>query len=365
MMKKITSMTPHSLLAAVALSTLVPACQKQAAPAAAPATPAAATPAPSAAPVASAAPAASSAAPAAPAPAAPAPAAEEHHGMHHGMHHGGMAMLITESLSAVELRPEQKTKVDAILADLKKLGEQHGDAGKKLKMDIADGVAAGKIDRAKTDADVKALVAAADATKPKIQEAINQLHAALDPAQRKKLVEEMNAHAEMMRHHEEGEHDEHGPGMHGGPGMGGPGGPGMHGGPGGPGGPGMGGPGMHDEHGEHGPGARMHELADMLGLTPEQREKLHAKMEEGMKARMAAAKTKMDAMHAHMKAIGEAFEKDKFDAKQAGVGQHLPDMAKTMATERLASIESLIALLTPEQRAKLAAHIREHAGEAD
>src|SRR5262249_19089070 len=148
---------------------------------------------------------------------------------------------------------------------------QHKDQGSKLATDLADGVAAGKIDHAKVDADVRDLSKAIAATKPGVQDAINRLHKTLDPAQRKKLVETMRAKGEEMREHGMGEH---GMGEHG-----------------------MGG--MQGKPGEHGVGeggmeGHMGPLAD-LGLTPEQKDKIHVKLEPQMKAQQAAMKDNMTA----------------------------------------------------------------------
>lgn len=309
-----------SLLVATSLFAL--ACgggQAEAPPAEPPPAPAPAPEAPPPAPSAAPAPSASAAAPAAPeaAPQAAAPAPAEHHGPRHGR---GMAALFVEGLAKVDLKPDQKAVVDAAIADLEKQGEQHGDAGKQLASDIADGIAAGKIDHAKTDADVKKLIAAIDSAKGGVQDAINKIHKALDAAQRKQLVEEMRTKGEEMR--EKGEHegmDEKG----------------------------------HEEH--------MKMLADTIGLTPEQQEKLKGKMKDVMKTQMAAMKTNMGAMHKHMKAIGDAFETDKFDAKKAGVGEHASDMARTMAKHRIHFVEAVLGVITPEQRAKFAEHVKAHA----
>lgn len=261
---------------------------------------------------------------AAPAPSAPsaAPAAppEAEQKAHHGH---GMAAMFVDSLGKLELRTEQKPAVDAAVAELEKQGTQHADAGKQLASDIADGVAAGKIDHKKTDADVKKLVEAVDAGKAGVQDAINNLHKALDPAQRKALVEAMKAKGEEMREMaEKGEKHEH-------------------------------------EAEEH--EGRMKMLVDTLGLTPEQTEKLKGKMKELMKGEMATMKTNMGAMHKHMKEIGDAFETDKFDAKKVGVGQHAGEMAKTMAKNRIQFVETVLSVITPDQRAKFAEHIRSRA----
>jgi Spy/CpxP family protein refolding chaperone len=265
------------------------------------------------APAPTAAPAPEPAAPAA-APAAP-PAAEKH--PHHGR---GMAQLFVASLAKLDLKGEQKAAVDAAVADLEQQGAQHGDAGKQLVGDIADGVIAGKIDHAKTDADIKKLVDAVTATKAGVQDAVNKLHKALDPTQRKKLVEEMRARGEEM--HAKGEQKtEEDP--------------------------------AHEAH--------MKMLSETLGLSPDQVEKVKAKTKGIMKTQMVAMKANMGAMQKHMKAIGDAFETDKFDAKKAGVGEHAGDMAKTMAKHRIAFVEAVLSVLTPEQRAKFAEHLRTHA----
>jgi Spy/CpxP family protein refolding chaperone len=316
-------------------------------------------------------------------------------------HHPGMAALFFSSMGSVNLKPEQKTAVDAIEADLEKIGASHKDAGQKLMNDIADGAAAGKIDRKKTDADVRELTKAVQATIPAIQDAVTRLYNTLDAEQRKTLVAAIRSHAdEMHEHGMMGEHEhgmmgghEHGmtggaqgPGMMGGQGPGamggqGPGtmggqGPGMMGGKG-PGGgppaapgtaggaapPGTNAPagGMGDHHGHEGGPMMLEKLSAELALTPEQLDKLRPKLEAQMKTQEAAMKAKKATSEKHMKQIGDAFEGDKFDAKKVGVGQYAPDMAKTMATNHVTFAETILGVLTPEQKAKFATHLREHA----
>jgi Spy/CpxP family protein refolding chaperone len=231
-----------------------------------------------------------------------------------------MAQMFVVSLAKLDLKPDQKAAVGAAVAELENQGAQHGDAGKKLVGDIADGAAAGKIDHAKTDADIKQLVEAVGATKGPVQDAVNKIHKALEPEQRKKLVEDMRARGEEMRAKHEQKADE------------------------------------NPEHEAH-----LKMLSDALGLSADQVEKLKTKTKAVMKTQMAAMKTNMGAMQKHMKAIGDAFETDKFDAKKVGVGEHAGDMAKTMAKHRIAFVEAVLSVLTPEQRAKFADHVRSHA----
>jgi Spy/CpxP family protein refolding chaperone len=246
-----------------------------------------------------------------------------------------MAAMLVSDLAQVGIKPEQKAAVDGVLADLEKLGDATKEARTQLSNDIAEGAAAGKLDKAKIDADIKKLVQAADSTAAAMQDDINKLHKTLDATQRKKLVELMRAkgkeHEEHMKaemgQHEKGDHDK----------------------------------GPH-EKGEHG---RMDKMGEQLGLTPEQKEKLKGKMEAGMKAEMAKMKEQHAGMEKRMKAVGDAFETDKFDAKKAGVGEKGGEMVKMMAGGRIRMVEAVLSVLTPEQRAKFAEHLRAHGDDDD
>jgi len=280
-----------------------------------------------------------------------------------------MEVMLMNTLDSLDLKPEQKTAVEGIEADIEKAGDAAKEPRAKLEADVADGVAAGKLDHKKTDADIKALADAVAATEPQMQDAMNRLYKTLDADQRKKLIETMREKGKEMKEHM-AEHEGKGPGM----GMGGKEhegkGPGMGMGPGAKEhehegkGPGMGmGPGMDHEHEMH--EGMMGKLFDDLGLTPEQKTKLHAKLDAQMKADHAAMKQKMEAMEKHMDAVGTAFEGDKFDAKKAGVGSQTKEMVKTMATQKVQFVETVLAVLTPEQRAKFADHLKAHANEEE
>jgi len=258
--------------------------------------------------------------------------------------------------------------VEGIESDLDKLADASKDPKAKLEADVADGVAVGKIDHKKTDADITALSTAVAATTPTRQEAMNRLYKTLDADQRKKLVATMRAKGHEMHEHM-AEHDAKGAGMA----MGGKEHEGK--GPAGKGPMGEGkamGPGMQAHEGMgmgmagHGMGHDpMMKLGDELSLTPEQKDKLKAKLEAQMKTSRAAMKPKMEVAEKHMDAIGTAFEGDKFDAKKAGVGAEAPDMAKVMATAKVQFVESVLGVLTADQRTKFAAHLKEHANDTD
>ncbi|MEO8904062.1 MAG: Spy/CpxP family protein refolding chaperone [Polyangiaceae bacterium] len=301
---------------------------------------------------------------AAPAPAAPTPApvaetpAPESPKPHMGHHHG-MLELFTMGLDSLALTPEQKTTVDGIKADMATHGETAKEPREKLEADVSAGVAAGKLDHAKTDADIKAMSAAVTATQPAMQDDMNRLYKALTPEQRKKLIETMREKGKEM--HDHGGMD-HGPG-HLGTKDKGDTGPGAA---------------MHEkehenkgaghmEHEHEGPGPEgmLGKLTEDLGLTPEQKDKLRTKLSAQMESQHAAVKSKVTTIMKHMDAVGTAFEGDKFDAKKAGVGTDAPDMLKAIASARVQFVETVLSVLTPEQRPKLVAHLQAHAGEMD
>jgi Spy/CpxP family protein refolding chaperone len=269
-------------------------------------------------------------------------------------HHQEMIALLTESLDALDLTADQKITVDAIKADLAKHGEVAKEPREKLEADVNDGVSAGKIDHAKTDADIKAMSAAVAATEPAMQDDMNRLHKALTPDQRKKFVETMREKGKAMHEgmgHEGMGHDHPSVELKD---------------------KGGSGPADHaKEHENKGAGHMEHEgppgmgmegilgkLTEDLGLTPEQKDKLRAKLDPQLKSQHAAMKDKMMAGMKHMDAISTAFETDKFDAKKAGVGTLAPDMLKAVATAKVQFVETVLSVLTPDQRPKLVAHIK-------
>lgn len=266
------------------------------------------------------------------------------------VHHGGVAMLIALSIRELDLTADQKAKVEQIRTDLHAKLEPAHAAGKELSGVLADGVAAGAVDRAKADAAIEKLVGAVEQIQAATQDALNQLHAALTPAQRAQLVDKVQARA--AKWHEEHGDDGHAGAHHGPPRQGGfghdlgltddqkekiranlkammpQGGPGGGsgggdghgaGGSGGGGGPGAG--------GGHGPGGHDHH-----------------EMEE------------------HMQAFATAFKSDTFDAKTLGPGggRAAGHMARFGATHMARWCEAAAPVLTPEQRTKLSASIRDH-----
>jgi Spy/CpxP family protein refolding chaperone len=192
-----------------------------------------------------------------------------------------------------------------------------GEIAKKLLLTFADGVVAGKIDVAKVDATIAQLSTSAATVHGCSIEALNKLHAILSPAERAALVDKVQAHWEVWRHVN---HDAEGGGR---------------------------------EQGGH-----LAELARELNLTEEQVEKISASLRTAFTG--LAGKFDPKKVEAHVQAFATAFVGESFDAKSvtADANAHLA----THGSNRMALFyETVTPLLTPEQRTKLAAHLREHA----
>ena len=243
------------------------------------------------------------------------------HHRHH--HHGGFAMFILMAADTVGVTPEQQAAVDKIKGDLHaKLGPAH-EAEKALLITLADGVAAGNIDTAKVDAAVAQVAAVAGQVHAATADAVNQLHAVLRAEQRAALVDKVEAQWMLWRNANGDEATAH----------------------------------------EHEQGGRIAHIQKELNLSADQVEKIKS----GFAAQMAAVGTaqgKFDPAEAeaHMKAFGSAFTADQFDSRALtsadGTNAH---MATWGATRMARFYETVTPTLTPEQRTKLAAMIREHA----
>ncbi|APR81013.1 Hypothetical protein A7982_06360 [Minicystis rosea] len=251
----------------------------------------------------------------------PAAAAEEeeagkhlrHHHRHH--HHGGVAMFIHMALDTLGLPDEKKAQVEKIQGELREKTASSREAGRNVLTILADGVAAGKIDNAKLDAAIAKQEAAAAAVHDGTAAALNQLHAALSPAERAALVEKVQAHISVWKKvtHEEAE-------------------------------------GSKEKH------SRLDHLATQLSLTPEQVDKIS----EALKKDAPAAAPDAAALDTHIKAFETAFVAETFDAKTLATAKAASTHVSKHGTARTARFYKIVTpLLTPEQRTKLAEHLRE------
>lgn len=239
--------------------------------------------------------------------------------------HGGPSEMLFTAAKGLELKDEQKTKIEAARTAAHAgpddaTRDAMKSAAKDLHTDIVAGIKAGKIDAAKLEPRYAAIEKAAQVTHEKEAEGLNALHAALDATQRKAAVADVRA--KMAARENKMEHRD--------------------GGPGGPGGP--------DGGRGHGGKRSIERLTRGLELDAEQRKKVDAiaAKDDGKGGRPdpAEMKKRIDTLLA-------AFEKDTFDAKK--VDAFDAKKARGMMDGESKVLVQLLPILKPEQREKLAA----------
>jgi Spy/CpxP family protein refolding chaperone len=259
-------------------------------------------------------------------------------GPRHGMGGGPLGMFLHEARD-LKLSDAQKTKLDELEKGLKD-GDTPRDEMKTLHEDLVAGIKAGKVDTAKIDADQAAVDKAMTARREKEAEALNSLHATLEPAQRTALVADVR---DKMKKREEKwkdkKVDEKAPADK-------PDGKDMKM-KGGPGGPGM-----------------MGHFTKDLDLDDAQQKKVQAvldkaKEDKGPPPDMAAMK---DAMKKKWDSLLAEFEKDTFDAKKSEAFTDKPDMKKMGGPMNPKTLNEILPILKPEQREKLAAKMTKGPG---
>jgi Spy/CpxP family protein refolding chaperone/uncharacterized membrane protein len=239
----------------------------------------------------------------------------EHHRYHH---HGGVMLLIAMSLDTLGVPPEEREAVEKIRHELHARMDPVRIAEQNLVTLLADGLVAGKFDQAKADDGVVQVTAAAAAVNDAATDALNQLHSVLTPPQRTTLVDKVEAHWAVWQ---KANADDTGPSLP--------------------------------------EGSHLATLVTDLGLKSDQIDKIRAGLAEQMKA---VPRLDPQEITAHLRAFGDAFRSETFDAKgltrardanthMAGWGAaHLADFVGTVSP-----------ILTPGQRATLAQRLHQHA----
>ena len=239
----------------------------------------------------------------------------EHHRYHH---HGGVTLIIAMSLDTLGVSPEQRAAVEKIRSDLHNRMEPAHAAEQKLVGMLADGLSAGNLDAASVDEAVAQVAAAAATVHDASIDALNELHAVLTPPERAALIDKVQAHWAVWEKANTQEADTANP-----------------------------------EHGQ------LATLTKELGLTPDQVNKTRAGLADGMKAVPHLVPQEIET---HLRAFGDAFQSEKFDAKSLATANGANAHLAGWGAARLAHlVEALSPVLTLDQRAKFAQTLREHA----
>jgi Spy/CpxP family protein refolding chaperone len=238
---------------------------------------------------------------------------KEHHRHHH---HGGVTQFIAMSLDTLGNDEAKRPQIEKLQHDLHELMAPARDAEKELLGTLADGVTAGTMDKGKLDASIGKVRAAADAVHAASLDTLNKLHEILSPAERAALADKVQAHWDVWRqvNHEA-------------------------------------------EPGGRERGGHLAALTERLSLTPDQVSKISGALHTAM-----AGLPKFDSKNAeaHVHAFSTGFAGDSFDAKSVASNAN-GELAGHGATRMALFYETVTPLLTPEQRTKLAEHLREHA----
>jgi Spy/CpxP family protein refolding chaperone len=213
---------------------------------------------------------------------------------------------------------EQGAALDKIGANFDKKMKPIREADSAVDSLLADGVAAGAIDKTKVDAAVARDVAAAANVHGAVDEELNELHAALRPEQRSALVDKVEAQWSLWKDANAQATESAKP----------------------------------DGHLKH--------FAKKFALTDDQVTKARAAIDAAKEAPFDTA-----AAEAHMKAFSAAFVADTFDAKKLPLAVSENSHLVSWGAGRSARFYGAVTpILTPEQRTKVADELREHANES-
>jgi hypothetical protein len=227
----------------------------------------------------------------------------------------GPARFVAEALSEVPLRPDQRSQIEQLAADADARHASVEAAHKDLMLAVAAQVEAGQIDKTALQPKIDAAVAAFEGVRPADRAALEKLHAILDAQQRTEFVEALQAK-------------------------------------------------MADAHEHHEGRQKMQEWATYLQLTDDQKSQIH----DMMRQRFAAMRAE-HGEHAHGDPMEhgehgrmlEAFKGDQFDMDQVAppVDAHLA--ATKMSDHMIGFLQSVLPVLTPQQRSLAAQKIRAQA----
>jgi Spy/CpxP family protein refolding chaperone len=239
---------------------------------------------------------------------------KEHHRHHQ---HGGISQFVELGLDTLGEDEAERPKVEKLHAELHACTEPIEEKEASALLVLAEGVASGAVDPSKVEAAIAQLAPAGASIHDCVAGRLNQLHAALSPVERLALADKVQAHWAVWRAVN-----------------------------------------VDAVPGGKEPGGRLSELAKELSLKPEQ----VAKASVSLQASVPGSSAQLDAqkVEALVQRFATAFSGATFDA--TSVTTNTTASLSVYGTRQTAQFYQTVApLLTPEQRATLASHLREHA----
>ena len=229
----------------------------------------------------------------------------------------GPVKMVGDALGQVPLRPDQRTELEKLATDAETRHQAISPARKDLVDAVAAQVEAGTLDRAALQPKIDAAAAAMESVRTQDRAALERIHALLDSSQRATFVDAMHAQMKGARGH--------------------------HGG--------------HDG---------MKEWATDLKLTDAQKDQIKAAFHDKMKDHKGGHDDHAEMKDHHAKGgqVMEAFKSDKFVMDDVAPKHDVKAEAAKMSGRMLGMIETVLPILTPEQRKLAADKIRAKAGDA-
>lgn len=224
-------------------------------------------------------------------------------------------------IEALDLRADQRVAVAEIEQQLAENLASHRETARQLAEFFAAGVETGELDPDDIASHQAALEASVVEARAAFSDAFNDVHDTLDANQRATLVAELRAHHERHRR------------------------------------------GMDHEGADQkaAPEGSIVKLALELGITDEQRQALREAAQKGADDLFPSRKVHREAWEAKMKALGEAFISDDFDAADHDLACGAEEALKSFGEVATRAVQVTGKVLTSSQRGAVAAMIRAHA----
>jgi Spy/CpxP family protein refolding chaperone len=247
------------------------------------------------------------------------PASEEVRDHHRHHHQGGVAGLVALSLDTLDADPQKQAQVQQIQSTLHEQMTPARDAERNLLSALADGVASGNVNQPRVSSSLDNLEAATLLVHTQSLDAINQLHALLSPEERQAVAEKVRAHWEVWRKVN-----------------------------------------ADEDYGSKEKNGHLTRMAEGLQLTPDQVDRISAQLKTNPPAKPDPA-----AAQDRVESFAVAFAGDKFDARTLGASDNERGrFAHSGAARMVRFYEIVTPVLTPDQRSKLADHLRDRANDA-